>query len=83
LARNAQIRGVFGSPPWAEDCSGDAGTSEWPVWAQNGKKTAHMKLILCVLNKLYSIAVDIQRLKCNIGKQTSSKQHVLALGLCD
>jgi hypothetical protein len=31
----------------------------------------------------YSIKVDIQRLKCNIGKQTSSKQHVLALGLCD
>jgi hypothetical protein len=29
--------------------------------------------------------VDIalqRRLKCNIGKQTSSKQHVLALGLC-
>jgi hypothetical protein len=31
----------------------------------------------------HSIKVDIQRLKCNIGKQASTKQHVLALGLCD
>jgi hypothetical protein len=31
LARNAQIRGVFASPPKAEDFFGDARTSEWPV----------------------------------------------------
>jgi hypothetical protein len=30
----------------------------------------------------YSIKVDIQRLKCNIGKQAPSKQHVLALLAC-
>jgi hypothetical protein len=29
----------------------------------------------------YSILVDTHRLKCIISKQTSSKQHVLALGL--
>jgi hypothetical protein len=27
--------------------------------------------------------VDIKRLQCNISKQTSSKQHVLVIGLCD
>jgi hypothetical protein len=30
----------------------------------------------------HSILVDTQRLKCIISKQMSSKQHVLALGLC-
>jgi hypothetical protein len=72
----------FGSPPYAEDCFRDARTSEWPVWAQNGKKTAQMELILCVSSKLF-YSSGIQRLKCIISKQTSSKQHVLALDLCD
>jgi hypothetical protein len=61
---------------------GDARTSEWPVWAQNGKKRRTQSQYF-VSPISYSIKVDIQRLKCNIGKQTSSKQHVLALGLCD
>jgi hypothetical protein len=82
LARNAQIRGVFGSPPSAEDFFGDARTSEWPVWAQNGKKWRTSSPYYVSLVR-YSILVDTQRLECIISKQTSSKQHVLALGLCD
>jgi hypothetical protein len=31
----------------------------------------------------YSVLVDTQRLKCIVSKQALSKQHVLALGLCD
>jgi hypothetical protein len=46
------------------------------------KKTAHMKLILCVSSKLF-YSSGMQRLQCNIGTQISSNQHVLALGLCD
>jgi hypothetical protein len=49
LARNAQIRGVFGSPPWAEDFFGNARTSEWPVWAQNvAKNGTHTADTLCL-----------------------------------
>ena len=36
----------------------------------------------CMFLLSYSIAVNIRRLQCNMSKQTSSKQHVLALGLC-
>ena len=36
----------------------------------------------CVSLLSYSIAVNIRRLQCNMSKQTASKQHVLALGLC-
>jgi hypothetical protein len=45
-------------------------------------KMAHIKPILCVFAKPFYFPVDIQRLKCILSKQTSSKQHVLALGLC-
>jgi hypothetical protein len=47
-------------------------------------KMAYIKPIVCVFLLNYSIPVDIQRLKCIISKQTSSKHHVwrLALGLC-
>jgi hypothetical protein len=48
------------------------------------RRTAHMELMPCVSNTpFYSYSSGMQRLQCNIGKHTSSKQHALALGLCD
>ena len=47
---------------------------EWQKWCTSST--------YCVSLLSYSIAVDIRRLQCNMSKQTSSKQHVLALGLC-
>jgi hypothetical protein len=33
---------------FTEDFLGDARTSEWPVWAQNGKNGAHKADTLCL-----------------------------------
>jgi hypothetical protein len=47
---------------------------EWKKWRTSSPY--YVSLVRC------SILVDTQRLKYIISKQTSSKQHVLALGLC-
>ena len=47
-ARNAQIRGLFGSLPKAEDFFGDARSWEWQVWYQNRKNGAHEAHTLCI-----------------------------------
>jgi hypothetical protein len=60
----------------------DTRTSEWQVWPWNEKNGAHQSSPYYVSLVRNSILVDTQRLKCIISKQTSSKQHVLALGLC-
>jgi hypothetical protein len=44
-------------------------------------KMVHIKPILCVFGALF-YSSGYTALKCIISKQTSSKQHVLALGLC-
>jgi hypothetical protein len=48
LARNAQIRGVFGPPPSAEDYLGDARTSECQFGLRMAKNGAYEADTLCL-----------------------------------
>jgi hypothetical protein len=51
-------------------------------WQKNGAHEADTLYFVSPISYSIPDPSGMQRLKCNISKQTSSKQHVLALACC-